>query len=74
MKEIVGWVGALFVLMAYFFLVIGYVTVESWEYNFVNLMGGCCLAWRVYEDRNYSNFWLEVIFIIVAITGIIKSI
>lgn len=67
----IGWIGALLVLFAYYLLSFNYVTSKDIEYNVCNLFGGMCLAFRVYIDKNWSNFYLEVIFCLIALKSII---
>jgi hypothetical protein len=69
--SLIGIFGALFIVIAYFLMSFNYITSKSIEYNILNLIGGICLAYRVYLDRNYSNFILEIIFIIIAIKSLI---
>ena len=69
--NIIGIYGAAFIVVAYFSMAFNYLSSQSVEYNFLNLMGGICLAYRVYQDKNYSNFILELIFIIIAIKSIL---
>jgi len=69
--SLIGIFGALFIVIAYFLMSFNHITSKSIEYNILNLIGGICLAYRVYLDRNYSNFILEIIFIIIAIKSLI---
>ena len=70
MKNIIGWTSAFLVVLAYGLLSFEAVTSQSITYNLINLFGGIGLAWRVYIDKNYSNFALEIIFIFIALKSI----
>jgi uncharacterized membrane-anchored protein len=70
-NSLIGILGALFIVIAYFLMSFNHITSKCIEYNILNLIGGICLAYRVYLDRNYSNFILEIIFIIIAIKSLI---
>lgn len=70
-NNLIGILGALFIVSAYFLMAFNHISSKSFNYNFLNLIGGVCLAYRVYLDRNYSNFILEIIFIIIAIKSLI---
>lgn len=74
MKEFIGWLGAFSMLFAYGMLTIGLVNSTSIAYNSINLLGGVCLAYRVYQDKNYSNFALEIVFITIAIVSLCRTI
>lgn len=71
MTNIFGWMGAFTVLFAYFLLSFKMVTSDEYTYNYLNLIGGSLLAYRVWQDKNYSNFILEVIFVIIALKSLI---
>jgi len=70
-KQIIGWTSAFIIVLAYFLLSINHVKSDSIEYNLMNLLGGMGLAYRVYLDKNYSNFVLELIFIGIAVFKVI---
>ena len=67
---IIGIYGAVAIVVAYFGMSFNYMTSTSIEYNMLNLVGGICLAYRVYQDKNYSNFVLEIIFILIALKSL----
>lgn len=71
LKNVVGWSSALSIVLAYFLLSFAYVSSTSLAYNALQLLGGVGLAWRVYQDRNYSNFVLELVFISIAIHALL---
>ena len=70
-NNIIGVCGASFIVTAYFLMAFNYIPSTSLQYNILNLIGGTCLAYRVWQDKNYSNFILEIIFVIIAIKSII---
>lgn len=65
--NIIGWAGSLLVVLAYFLLTSEHVSKEHLFYKVCNLVGALFLAYRVYCDRNWSNLFLEAIFISIAI-------
>lgn len=71
MKNKIGWSSAFLIVFAYFLLATNIVSSEDFLYSLINLLGGIGLAWRVWQDRNYSNFALELIFISIALFKII---
>lgn len=72
-KNIIGWTGVVLLLLAYFLLTIEFYNQHDLAFNSMNLVGGSCLAWRVFQDKNYSNFILELVFCAIAIAAIVKS-
>lgn len=73
-KNIVGWVGVLFILSAYVLLTFNIIEHQTPIYHLLNLFGGTLLCWRVYQDKNYANVFLEIVFILIAVIGLIKNI
>ena len=69
--NLIGWAGAFFVLIAYFSLSFELLNSKDIIYNTINLIGGILLAYRVWVDKNYSNFILEIAFILIALKSII---
>lgn len=72
LKSIVGWGGAIIIVFNYLLLSTEVFTATSVIFNVFQLVGGTLLAIRVWLDRNYSNFMLEVFFICIAIYAILK--
>ena len=70
----IGWIGALSVVTAYALLTFNFTDSATVLYNALNLLGGACLLYRVWLDRNYSNVFLEVIFVAVAVFALLRTI
>lgn len=70
-NNIIGICGASFIVTAYFLMAFNYMSSASVQYNVLNLIGGVCLAYRVWQDKNYSNFILEIIFVLIAIKSLL---
>ena len=71
-KNYIGWVSAFLIVLAYLLMTMEIIVSQSTSYNVMNLFGGLGLAYRVWLDRNYSNFILEVIFVGIAIINLLK--
>lgn len=71
--NIVGWIGSISLFLAYCLLSYDVLSSKDIKYHILNLIGGFCLGYRVWVDRNYSNFILEIFFIFVAIKSIIQN-
>jgi len=70
-NDFIGWISALLIVIAYFLLSNQLADSKSLMYNGLNLIGGIGLAYRVWLDKNYSNFILEIIFILIALKSIL---
>lgn len=70
-KNIISWIGVCCIIAAYALMSFSVYESESIQYNFLNLIGGCLLGLRFYLDKNWANFTLECIFILIAIKSII---
>ncbi len=71
-KNIIGWGGAFIFLLTYFLAAQEIVLPTEILFHILNLIGASLLAIRVYIDRNYSNLFLELCFIVIAIYYIVK--
>ena len=70
-NDFIGWISALLIVIAYFLLSNQLADSKSLMYNGLNLIGGIGLAYRVWLDKNYSNFVLEIVFILIALKSIL---
>jgi len=70
-KDFIGWISALLIVLAYFLLSNQLADSKSLMYNGLNLTAGIGLAYRVWLDKNYSNFVLEIVFILIALKSIL---
>jgi hypothetical protein len=59
-------------MATYMLNVFGIVTADSLYYLIPNLLAGILLGLRVYADKNYSNVFLEIFWIIVILIAIIR--
>jgi hypothetical protein len=72
-KNIIGWASVTLLITAYALLSFDYITSKSIIYNAMNLFAGGGLAYRVYLDKNYANFTLEILFCLIAIKSIFSE-
>lgn len=70
--RIIGWVGALSIVLAYGLLTSGLVQSDDVIYNVMNLIGGGLLGYRVYVDRNWANLFLELFFSAIAVFALVR--
>lgn len=71
--QVIGWVGAFLIVLAYLLLTLEVIVAKDIAYNMMNLVGGGLIAYRVWVDRNYSNLFLEIVFVTVAIIALAKA-
>ena len=72
--KVIGWAGTFFILVAYTVNSLGYITSENIIYPILNLVGAALLGIRVFADKNWSNVFLEVFWLGIAIVAILKII
>jgi len=68
-----GFVGMLFVVIAYLFLQINKYTIKSLEYQLLNLIGAILLLISLFVHFNLGSFIIEVFWIIITIYGIVVN-
>lgn len=70
--KMIGWLGTFLLMVTYLLNILSIITAQSLVYLGLNLVAAFCLGIRVYEDRNFSNVFLEIFWAIVAIIGIVR--
>ena len=71
-QNLLGWTGALSLVVAYALLTFDVFGSDTLAYNLFNLYGGLALGYRVYLDRNWANLTLEVFFVSVALFALAR--
>ncbi len=72
MIKIIGWIGTTILIATYALNSFGFINSESLWYPLLNLAAAIFLGIRVFADRNYSNFILEIFWAGIAIVAIVK--
>ena len=70
--RIIGWAGSILIITAYALNSLGYLDVSNLIYPILNLAGAFFLGIRVFANRNWSNFFLEIFWAAIAVVSIIK--
>jgi len=65
--DIIGWVGALSVLYAYFMVSTGRLKGDSIHFQSANIFGAVCLAVNTYYNHAYPSTVVNIIWIGIAI-------
>lgn len=74
LKELVGWIGVVLILFGYTLITLGIIEPKSITYGLINLLGALGIIISSYYKRDYQPVILNVIWLIVAIIGITRSI
>ena len=71
--EVLGWVGAVLILGAYFFNIQSKINSSSPIYIWCNLVGGLFFAINTYYHQAYPSAILNVIWVIIAVATFVKK-
>jgi predicted membrane protein len=70
----IGFIGMVFVVIAYLFLQTNKYTIRSLQYQLLNLVGAILLLISLFVHFNLGSFIIEVFWIIITIYGIVVNI
>lgn len=68
--EILGWIGALLILIAYYLISQQKVTAASKLYQLLNLFGAFGVGMNVFHQEAYSSFVLQIIWAAIALRAL----
>jgi lipid-A-disaccharide synthase-like uncharacterized protein len=71
--EIIGWIGTVLIVGAYFLNINGKVKSTSVPYIVSNLIGGVLFSIYTYAHRTYPNMVVNVIWVFIAIAALMKK-
>ena len=71
--EDIGWIGFVLIVSAYLFVTIKYLDVGSTAYPLMNLAGALCMVVNAKHKKARPLFWLNVVWALVAILGLMQS-
>lgn len=71
--EIIGWIGAVLLVGAYFFNINGKLKSTSTTYIICNLLGGVFFAINTWAHKAYPSVLVNVIWVVIAIAAIAKK-
>ena len=71
--EIIGWIGTILIVGAYFLNINGKVKSTSVPYIISNLIGGVLFSIYTYAHRTYPNMVVNVIWVFIAIAALMKK-
>jgi purine-cytosine permease-like protein len=71
--EIIGWVGTILIVGAYFLNINGKVKSTSIPYILSNLVGGILFSIYTFVHHTYPNMVVNVVWVIIAIVALMKK-
>lgn len=69
--DIVGTLGVVIILAAYFLLQVGRIHISGLGYSVANLIGAALITVSLLFEFNFSAFLIEVCWMLISIVGII---
>ena len=73
MLEIIGWYGAVAVLLAYALISFSLVSSTHWLFQVLNLSGAICLAGVAYSKKVYSLVVLNVVWFLIGLFTLVAK-
>ena len=71
--EVIGWLGCLFILLAYYFLSQKKWLADSSMYNFFNFFGASCVMINALAHRAWPIVGLEAVWAIIGLKGWLEA-
>jgi hypothetical protein len=70
--EIIGWLGAAVVLLAYFLVSTRRVAPDSKQYQLLNLFGAAGIIANSVVHQATPSVWLNAVWLLIAVYGLVK--
>ncbi len=70
--EIIGWVGTLFVVLAYFLVSYKKIQPTSKRYQLLNLFGALGISVNVWHHQAWPSFALQIVWGAIALVALAK--
>lgn len=71
--DVLGWLGAVFLLIAYYLTSAQKLTQESIVLHLLNLMGAACIVLNTNYRGAFGPMTLNIIWFLIALSSIVKS-
>ncbi|TSC84848.1 MAG: Uncharacterized protein G01um101413_232 [Parcubacteria group bacterium Gr01-1014_13] len=72
LNEIIGWLAALAILLAYFLISFEVIEAAGLTYQLLNVAGACGIAYISLLKRAYQSVFLNIVWLIIAMVVIVK--
>lgn len=70
--DIIGWAGVIAYVVAYALLSMGWMKADHINYHILNALGGICLAIISYDKADTPNFFVNLVWMVIALISITK--
>lgn len=71
--EIIGWIGTILLVGAYFLNINGKIKSTAVPYILANLVAGILFSIYTYAHRTYPNMVVNVVWVFIAIAALMKK-
>ena len=72
--KILGWIGAILILLAYFMLSMDYMQADSIAYQAANAVGGMLLVCASLKTKDFPLVALNAVWFLIAVIALVKLI
>ncbi len=73
-EGVIEWIGALLVLLAFTLLTAEVWSAHQWPYLVSNVVGSICIAYGAFKKKDIPPVALNIIWLLVALIGLLKLI
>ena len=73
MIEIIGWIGTVLIVGAYFLNINGKVKSTAVPYILANIVGGILFSIYTYSHKTWPNMVVNVVWVFIAIAALMKK-
>ena len=70
--EVIGWIGVVFLVLAYFLLTHHDLNSRSKLYQWMNLIGAVLIGINAFTNKAYPSFGSNLVWMLVAVYGLHK--
>ncbi len=72
-NQILGWIGAGLLLLAYFLLIHHDLSSRSKKYQWMNIIGSLLLAFNTFSLKAYPSFVTNILWFVVGLYGLFHA-
>jgi hypothetical protein len=72
LDEIIGWLGMIFILSAYFLVSLEIVDSKNFSYQILNLVGSLGFVYISFKKKTFQTAILNIFWIIVTLISVFK--
>jgi lipid-A-disaccharide synthase-like uncharacterized protein len=70
--QLLGWIGVLLILTAYFLITFGFLTTAHPIYPVLNLMGSLFVLIEALSKKDYQPVLLNIVWLLIAFLALVK--